>query len=161
MVDPLVQALSSSSSAPDLGGPRPHRFDVPALVKRVQTSDPYSFASFSGLRSQLSSVSTPLDKDVANAGLGELAGSLFAPIGTGAVALLASYAFFAARWYVAHVVASINHDHAAPGDFQSTSLNEQSFTVGPVNLSSLQGHMASEAFWREDQGESEIMKKVV
>lgn len=161
VVDPLIQVLTSSSSAPELGGPRPHRFDVPALVARVQSSDPYSFASFSGLRSHLSSVRTPLEKTVSSAGLGELAGSFWAPMGTAAVVLLASYAFFAVKWYVGHVFDSIAHDRASTsssngsGDFANAS-----GVAAPV-VGSSYGRVASEAFWKEDEGESEIMKKVI
>lgn len=95
-----------------------------------------------------------MHQNMSEAGYGELAGSVFAPIGTAAVVLLASYAYFGAQWYIRHIFSSMGLHHVEGRSISATATRSSGAVTTPAG-----GLSVSEAFWNNDEGEAEIMKK--
>jgi hypothetical protein len=76
---------------------------------------------------------------------------------------LASYVFFGARWYIKHILQSAGMPGTARGPTTSVA---NDFLSRPTSTGLPQGKSENEtgpsqAFWGEDEGESEIWKKVI
>ncbi|KAF8310365.1 hypothetical protein DL93DRAFT_1649104 [Clavulina sp. PMI_390] len=150
LIDPLVKLFIAAKDA------RPHRFDVPTLVKRVHSISPTSLVSPSALGSHF----TTTFRDLTASGT-EAAEEVFSPFATAAIILLASYAYFIAQAYIRHLLASVAQDGQ-----QATTSTTVAPALGAVNgvvtsVVGAKGLQASDAFWGEDEGESEIMKKTI
>lgn len=184
---PLVQSHLASSSSPPLepqtnahvhghhlDGRRPHRFDVPAFAQHVKNAQHHFTtegltvdsvrsqvgATYQSAYESLGGPSSPFSK------LGQQSAWLFSPVGATMIVLLASWAFIAVRWYAGHVVASIQQDENSttkPPPNASVNVATQSLKVTSSEAgASIGGHPPpTDAFWTEDEGESEIWKKVI
>ena len=130
-------------------GPRLHKFDVPAFVQNIRSSASSSLATFTAIRSQFQSTAMRAEKRDTI--------SSFAPLNitiTTAI-LLASHAYFVALWYIRHLFASAGRDQVSRAQTQAV------LPQTPHAASSPAAVIPSAAFWDDDEGESEISKKII
>ena len=146
VVHPTVQDLPSAHDDVT-GGPRPHKIDIPALVQRTQNSTPSSLASVAAIRLHLQSTILP-DTPALTIAAGGVILATF----------LASCSYSAAQWYIHHLFASAQRDQVLQ-DEARVILPETLAASARVAPAPAAVH-PSPTFWVEDEGGSEIWKKV-